>query len=226
MLVQCTNWKWVHWTKINISGSTWNLYRFLSNKTDACIDLIRTWQKNKFICSCLWKNSFQMLLNMKNINNFTQWKIESVDVTITFTITQKKHSLGAVRGVHCTLSIHCGYLLKSQSENKKSSWSVWIWLDQFTCVESSVSCFSIRFDYIHGSRAPNFACTNSNVDGDIPFPLVCLVNNVLRRLEEGSVNLGLGLGSNRLLLAAVIQGCRANRFSKLRLPCEYSLPSS
>ena len=35
-------------------------------------------------------------------------------------------SLGAVRGVQWTFSIHSVYLLKSQSENKTLSWSVWI----------------------------------------------------------------------------------------------------
>ena len=35
-------------------------------------------------------------------------------------------SLGAVRGVQWTFSIHSAFLLKSQSENKKLSWSVWM----------------------------------------------------------------------------------------------------
>ena len=35
-------------------------------------------------------------------------------------------SRGAVRGVQWTFSINSAYLLKSQSENKKFSWSVWI----------------------------------------------------------------------------------------------------
>ena len=39
---------------------------------------------------------------------------------------------GAVCEVHCTFSIHSAYLLKSQSENKKSSWSVWIWINTYT----------------------------------------------------------------------------------------------
>ena len=41
-------------------------------------------------------------------------------------------SLGAIRGVQWTFSIHSAYLLKSQSQNKKSSWSVWIFLN-FLC---------------------------------------------------------------------------------------------
>ena len=59
-------------------------------------------------------------------------------------ITHQSHlmqsgcSLGAVRGVQWTFSIHSPYLLKSQSENKKFSYSVWIYiyaldLSQFTC---------------------------------------------------------------------------------------------
>ena len=35
-------------------------------------------------------------------------------------------SLGAVRGVQKTFSIHSAYLLESQSENNKLNWSVWI----------------------------------------------------------------------------------------------------
>ena len=68
---------------------------------------------------------------MKNINNFTQWKNGSVDVTFARATTHQKHlaqsgrSLGAVRGVQWTFSIHSAYLLKSQSENKTFSWSVW-----------------------------------------------------------------------------------------------------
>ena len=69
---------------------------------------------------------------MKNINSFTQWKNGSVDVTFARAITHQKHlaqsgsSLGAVHRVQWTFSIHSAYLLKSQSENKKFSWSVWI----------------------------------------------------------------------------------------------------
>ena len=53
-------------------------------------------------------------------------------MTFARAITHQKHlvqsgrSLGAVRGVQWTFSIYSVYLLKSQSENKKFSWSVWI----------------------------------------------------------------------------------------------------
>ena len=52
--------------------------------------------------------------------------------------------LGTVHGVQWTFSIHSTYLLKSQSENKKLSWSVWIeinWLDitAFFLVQSQFS---------------------------------------------------------------------------------------
>ena len=71
-----------------------------------------------------------MPLNMKNINNFTQLKNGSVDMTFAHAITNQKHltqsgrSLGAVRRVQWTFSIHSAYLVKNQSENKKLSWSV------------------------------------------------------------------------------------------------------
>ena len=71
---------------------------------------------------------------MKNINNLTQWKNGSVDVTFAREIMHQKHfaqsgcSLGAVCGVQWTFSIHSAtaYLLKTQSDSKKLSWSVWI----------------------------------------------------------------------------------------------------
>ena len=42
-------------------------------------------------------------------------------------------SLGAVPGVQWTVSIHSTYLPKSQSENKKLSWSVWIYVNTYRC---------------------------------------------------------------------------------------------
>ena len=45
-------------------------------------------------------------------------------------------SLGAVRGVQWTFSIHSSYLLKSQPENKKFSWSVWICVNFFIFFET------------------------------------------------------------------------------------------
>ena len=85
-----------------------------------------------FVKNYKW-NGFKMPLNKKNINKFYPVKKNgSVDVTFARAITHQKHlkqsgrSLGAVRGVQWTFSIHSAYLLKSQSENKKFSWSVWI----------------------------------------------------------------------------------------------------
>ena len=80
---------------------------------------------------------------MKNINSFTQWKNGSVDVTFVCAITHQKHlaqsgrSLGTVRGVQWTFSIHSAYLLKSQSENKKFCWSVWIYFNYVSCLSKN-----------------------------------------------------------------------------------------
>ena len=67
--------------------------------------------------------------NMKNINNFTQLKNGSVDLTFAREITHQK-ALRAVWVQYAEysghFSIHSAYLLTSQSENKKLSWSVWI----------------------------------------------------------------------------------------------------
>ena len=95
-------------------------------------DLIHTLQKIKIICSCLWqimnKMTFKMPLDMKNVNNFTQWKNGSVNVTITGAITQQKHLAQSGRRTRSAVDIliHSTCLLKNQSENKKLSWSVWI----------------------------------------------------------------------------------------------------
>ena len=55
---------------------------------------------------------------MKNINNFTQWKkwISRCDVRA------RDHAPKAPRAVWAQYA----YLLESQSENKKLSWSVWM----------------------------------------------------------------------------------------------------
>ena len=54
--------------------------------------------------------------------------------------------LGAVRGVQWTFLIHSAYLLKSQAENKKLSWSVWIKKNemntQVSCEHNSYCCLS------------------------------------------------------------------------------------
>ena len=66
---------------------------------------------------------------MKEINTFTQCKNGSVNVTSMHAFMYQKLLAQAGRSyVECrwTFSIHSKYLLKKQSENKKSSWSVWI----------------------------------------------------------------------------------------------------
>ena len=89
------------------------------------IDLILTQKKNKIICSYLWKivyNGFKMPLSIKNINNFTRWKQMNLSIWWSRVLSCTKstsRSLGAVRGVQWTLSIHSVYLLKSQLEIKK-----------------------------------------------------------------------------------------------------------
>ena len=88
----------------------------------------------------------------------------SVDVTFANAITHQKHlaqsgrSLGAVRRVQWTFSIHSAYLLKSQSENKKFSWSVWmIFCYKLKEVKNSnvLHCFELqRIVHISATRCP------------------------------------------------------------------------
>ena len=105
-----------------------HLNHFSSNKTYACIDLIHTRQKNKIICSCLWKiinkMTFKMPINMKNINTLPSEKNGSVDVTIT----HQKHLAQSGRSTRSALDIFNALrvFIKNQSEYKKLSWSVWI----------------------------------------------------------------------------------------------------
>ena len=59
----------------------------------------------------------------KNVGKMDQlmWRSHSRSRT-----KSPSRSLGAVHAVQRTISIHSAYLLKSQLENKKLSWSVWI----------------------------------------------------------------------------------------------------
>ena len=85
------------------------------------VNLIHTRQKNRIICSCLWKIINKKHKNLKNINNFTQWKNGSVDVTFTRAITHQKHLKQSGRTTRSAvdISIHSAYLLQSQSREHK-----------------------------------------------------------------------------------------------------------
>ena len=61
---------------------------------------------------------------MKKMNQ-SMWRSRARSLT-----KSTSRSLGAVRGVQWTFSIHSAYLLKSQSENKKLSWSVRMWFNE------------------------------------------------------------------------------------------------
>ena len=119
--------------KHQIQASALDLSYFTSKSKCKFINLIHTRQKNKIICSCSWKIINQMVLKYHYINIFTQWKKWISLGAVVCAIMHQKHlaqsgrSLGAVHGVQWTFSIHSAYLLKSQSENKKFSWSVWIY---------------------------------------------------------------------------------------------------
>ena len=117
--------------KHQIQSSALDLSYFTSKSKCKFINLIHTRQKNKIICSCLWKFINKMALKCHKtrriLTNFTQWKkwISRCDVRARDHSPKAPRavwvSLGAVRGVQWTFSIHSAYLLKSQSENKKFS---------------------------------------------------------------------------------------------------------
>ena len=80
--------------KHQIQASALDLSYFMSKSKCKFINLIHTRQKNRTICSCSWKIINKMVLkchNMKNINNFTQWKNEPVNVTFMRAIMLQKH---------------------------------------------------------------------------------------------------------------------------------------
>ena len=64
-----------------------------------------------------------MALNMKNINNFTQWKNESVDVTFICAITHQKHlaqsghSTRSAADIFNTLCVFNRELIRQQLRN-------------------------------------------------------------------------------------------------------------
>ena len=138
--------------KHQIQASALDLSYFTSKSKCKFINLIHTRQKNKIICSCLWKIINKMPLNIKNISNFTQWKkwISRCDVRARdhapkaprAVWAQSGRSLGAVRGVQWTFSIHSAFLLKSQSETKKFSWSVWIWINPWLQIKEEAKWLS------------------------------------------------------------------------------------
>ena len=123
MLVQCTH---------QHSPQVLDLNHFSSNKAYACIDLFIHDRKNKIICwnslRIIDKNGFKMPLIVKKINYFIQGKkwTSRCDNHAPSCTKSTSHSVGAVCGVYYTFSIHSAYSLKTQSENKKSSWSVWM----------------------------------------------------------------------------------------------------
>ena len=96
------------------------------------INLIHT---RKIICSRSWKIINKMVLKChltwRMLTTLPSEKNGSV-VTFAHAIMHQKHlaqsgrSLGTVRRVQWTFSIHSAYLLKSQSENNKFSWKVWM----------------------------------------------------------------------------------------------------
>ena len=117
----------MHWTNINTDANALDLNQFLNNKTYACIDLTHT-RKKKHHLLMLEKdnkwNGFKMPLNMKNINNFTQWKNGSIDLTIARANMQQKHLAQSRCSTHCTFSIHFAYLLKVKYFHEAKDWIV------------------------------------------------------------------------------------------------------
>ena len=84
-------------------------------------------------------NGFEKPLSMKSDNKFTQWKKWISQLMFMFAFMhQKQHCiLGTVRGMHDAFSIHSMYLLTSQSENKKLSRSVWMYIYHFAIFKFS-----------------------------------------------------------------------------------------
>ena len=96
--------------KYQIQASALDLFYFTSKSKCKFTNLIHTRQKNKIICSCSWqimnKNGFKIPLNMKNVNNFTQWKKNgSVDVTFMRAITHQKHLAQSGRSTRSAVDI-------------------------------------------------------------------------------------------------------------------------
>ena len=65
---------------------------------------------------------------MKNINNFTQWKKWSVDVTYARAITHQKHLAQSWRSTRSAVDIFntLRVFTKEPIRDKKLSWSIWI----------------------------------------------------------------------------------------------------
>ena len=118
MLIQCMN--------IHISASALDLNHFSRTRLNHVLTLFIQDSKTKSFAHVGEKNDFKMQLNMKNINNFNEWKNGSVDMTIMRAIMEQKHLTQSGRSALDIFNVHSVYLLKSQSVNKKLSWSVWM----------------------------------------------------------------------------------------------------
>ena len=103
--------------KHQIQASALDLSYFTSKSKCKFINLIHTRQKHKIICLCLWKilnkMALKMPLNMKKIKKWiSRCDVRTRDLapkTPRAVWAQSGRSLGAVRGVQWTLSIHSAY---------------------------------------------------------------------------------------------------------------------
>ena len=121
-------------------------------------------------------------------------------------LAQSRRSLGAVRGVQCTFSIHSAYLLKSQSANKKFSFSVWKAVNHFSnstiaftkkkkkkkihlAVIFSSKCYCWVWRMVdslyYSSRKIPERCENSFVDYRINYQKLCyLMRQITKDLNS------------------------------------------
>ena len=120
--------------KHQIQASALALSYFTRKSKYKFVNLIHTRQKNKIICSCSWK-----IINKIASKCHLTWRIlrtlpsekknGSIDVTLMHAITHQNHLVQSGRSTRSVVDIFntpCVYT-KELSENKKLSWSVWMW---------------------------------------------------------------------------------------------------
>ena len=121
--------------KHQIQASALDLSYFTSKSKCKFINLIHTRQKNKIICLCSRNISNKMTFKChwawRILTTLPCEKNGLVDVAFTRTITYQKHLAQSERSTRSAMDIFNTLLVKSLSENRELSLSVWICIYTF-----------------------------------------------------------------------------------------------
>ena len=159
-----------------------------------------------FVKNYKW-NGFKMPLNMKNINNFTQWKNGSVDMTFARAIKHQKHLAQSGRCTPSAVDIFNTLRVFTEEPFREQnlSWSVWMCFKMLTilvrnCIfqMSKVSSFWLlsyfNFNYVLWlCSESNFERKNNKNRQYILRLIICKIQmNKCSPYKSNMGNLGVG----------------------------------